>query len=81
MQGPRPGICRQFARCGKALGQPHGFANAIDDRQLPVAQFADDHVKTVGTEIDSRYDLGSISIRRGVGDVFFARSDYLLWPL
>ena len=53
-----PRILGDIALSDKALGKAHGFADAIEDRELPVAQLADDHVKTVGAEVDGRDDLG-----------------------
>ncbi len=58
------GIRGDDALVREALGQAHGFANAIENRELPVAQLADDHVKAVGAEVDSRDDLGLGVLRR-----------------
>src|SRR5690606_24168464 len=38
------------------FGQAHGFLEAVDDRELPVAQLADDHVEAVRAEIDGGDD-------------------------
>jgi hypothetical protein len=42
------------------LREPDGLSNAIDDDELAMAQLADDHVKTVGSEVN-----GSDDLRRG----------------
>ena len=50
-------VSRQGPVLGKSLGQPHGLAQPVDDRELPVAQLADDHVETVGAEVNCGDDL------------------------
>lgn len=47
------------------FGETHGFAQAINDRELAVAQGRDHHVKTIGTEIDSRDNIDAIVVNRG----------------
>jgi hypothetical protein len=42
----------------EAGAEAHTFAKTIDDRELPVDIPGDDHMKTVGTEIDGRQELG-----------------------
>ena len=41
----------------EARPETHTFAKTIDDRELPVDIPGDDHMKTVGTEIDRRQEL------------------------
>ena len=36
------------------FGQPDGFAQTIENGNLPMPQLADDHVKTVGAEVNGR---------------------------
>ena len=60
---PLPGSRRQRAVVRQTLGQAHGFPEAIDDRELAMAQLADDHVKTVGSEVDGRNDLRLVCCR------------------
>ena len=81
MQGPGTGISRKVACCRESLGQPHGFTNTIDNSELPMPQFAHDHVKTVGTKVNGRDDFGSVGVRRIVGEALVAGSSYLFRPV
>jgi hypothetical protein len=47
VERPGPGVARQVAARGQALCETDGFADPIDDNELPVSQLTDDHVKTV----------------------------------
>ena len=39
-------------------GEPHHLAQAVDDDELAVRVTRDDHVKTVGAQVDRREDVG-----------------------
>ena len=41
----------------EAFGQAHGFFQTVDDGELAVAQLPDDHMETVGAQIDGRQNL------------------------
>jgi hypothetical protein len=36
----------------KSFGKAHGFAKSVNDRELTVAKLANNHVKTVGAQVD-----------------------------
>jgi hypothetical protein len=57
-------IIEQIALRRKTLGQSYCFANAIEDGELAMAQLADNHVKTVGAEIDGSDDFWLVCLRR-----------------
>jgi len=40
------------------FGEPYCFAQPVEHDHLAMSKFADNHVKTVGTEVDGRQDLG-----------------------
>jgi hypothetical protein len=50
-------IGRQISRRRQTFREAHGLPNSVDDRELPVPQLTDDHVKTVGTEVNGSDDL------------------------
>jgi hypothetical protein len=51
------GVGCNIAALRQTRREPHGFFVAIDDRELPVAQLAYDHMKTVGAEIYGANDF------------------------
>jgi hypothetical protein len=63
IQGPIPGGGRQVTAGQQAFGQADGLAQTVEYGELAMAQLADDHVKTVGTEVYGGDDLG-LCIRR-----------------
>lgn len=56
---PEPGGLCQRSVLVQTFRQAYRFPDAIDNRNLAVAQFADNHVETVGAEVDGSDYLGS----------------------
>ncbi len=55
------GLALQAALFVQTGAEPHALAQAILDDELPVRMTGNDHVKTVGTEIDRRNDVGNFA--------------------
>jgi hypothetical protein len=53
-----PGGSCQRSLLVQSFRQPHRFSDAIDNRKLAVAKFADNHVEAVGAEVDCSDYLG-----------------------
>ena len=81
-----PGVFTKTAVCAQALREPNCLSQTIDDHKLAVAKLADDHVKTVGSQIDrSNYFWCNIAPRfvvRGLcGTYLIFRSGSVRRPL
>ena len=70
------GVRREIATFGQSLREADGFLDAVDNRELPVSQLADDHVKTVGAEVNRSDDLFHIAGCRNPGATLFACGSY-----
>ena len=50
-------LARQPSLLVEAGAEPHHFAQTIDDDELPVRITGDDHVETIGAQIDRGDDV------------------------
>ena len=47
-----PRVFAEIAVCTQALREPNGLSQTIDNDELAVAKLANDHMKTIGPQID-----------------------------